>query len=185
MTTKAISVSSTSRRPALAAEAAPRPSWAQPELEGEHHHGVLLPPERASMPDAIRCILLSLSRPGLVCTGPNGPRRRGLPAPCCPPPKRPDRERAKLQRRASAGRAGPGGALQGVDLGLWVLIGGGDAGIAKQKSYGETVSQPLRHRCCAMLIRTRVPGRRSWPRRRGSGGCRRNGRFMTADMEGR
>ena len=34
------------------------------------------------------------------------------------------------------------GTLQGVDLELGLLVGGGDAGIAEQVSHGATVSQP-------------------------------------------
>jgi hypothetical protein len=34
------------------------------------------------------------------------------------------------------------GALEGVDLELGLLVGGGDAGIAEQVSHGATVSQP-------------------------------------------
>jgi hypothetical protein len=34
------------------------------------------------------------------------------------------------------------GALEGVDLELGVLVGGGDAGIAEQVSHALTVSQP-------------------------------------------
>jgi hypothetical protein len=38
------------------------------------------------------------------------------------------------------------GALQGVDLELRVLVGGGDAGIAKQMSYADDRLTTLRHR---------------------------------------
>ena len=34
------------------------------------------------------------------------------------------------------------GALEGVDLEVWLLVGGGDAGIAEQMSHCVTVSQP-------------------------------------------
>jgi hypothetical protein len=35
------------------------------------------------------------------------------------------------------------GALEGVDLESWVLVTGGDAGIAEQMSHGQTISQRL------------------------------------------
>ena len=46
----------------------------------------------------------------------------------------------------AAGRLGEhpvaAGGLEGVDLELWLLVGGGDAGIAEEVSHPRTVSQP-------------------------------------------
>src|SRR3546814_11346519 len=44
------------------------------------------------------------------------------------------------------------GALEGVDLGRWVLVGGGDACIAEQVSHTGTVSQPSDTGGCATWI---------------------------------
>ena len=45
-------------------------------------------------------------------------------------------------------------ALEGVDLELGVLVGGGDAGIAEQISHVWTVSQPSDTACCEPLSDT-------------------------------
>ena len=44
------------------------------------------------------------------------------------------------------------GVLEGVDLELGVLVGGGDAGIAELMSHAVTVSQPSDSGGCATLI---------------------------------
>jgi hypothetical protein len=71
------------------------------------------------------------------------------------------------------------GALEGVDLELGLLVGGGDAGIAEQMSHGVTVSQPSDTGGCATLISDTSSGRLRAASRRGSGGCHRNVRFST------
>jgi hypothetical protein len=64
----------------------------------------------------------------------------------------------------AAGRLGEhpvaAGALQGVDLELGVLVGGGDAGIAEQVSHAPTVSQPSDTSDCATLISDTGSGQR-------------------------
>jgi hypothetical protein len=56
----------------------------------------------------------------------------------------------------AAGRLGEhpvaAGTLQGVDLELGLLVGGGDAGIAKQVFHGVTVAEPCDRAGCATLI---------------------------------
>jgi hypothetical protein len=51
------------------------------------------------------------------------------------------------------------GALEGVDLELGLLVGGGDAGVAKQVSHRPTVSQPSDTGGCATLISDTGSGR--------------------------
>ncbi|MDQ3929813.1 MAG: hypothetical protein M3328_11810, partial [Chloroflexota bacterium] len=72
--------------------------------------------------------------------------------------------------------------LEGVDLELGLLVGGGDAGVAEQVSNGLTVSQPSDSGGCATLISDTGSGRLLRGLRRGSGDCRRNARFRTADL---
>jgi hypothetical protein len=74
------------------------------------------------------------------------------------------------------------GRREGVDLELWLLVGGGDAGIAEQMSHGRTVAEPCDSTGCATLISDTGSGRLLSTVRRGSGGCRRNVRFRTADL---
>ena len=49
--------------------------------------------------------------------------------------------------------AGPGGgqpgASEGVDLELWLLVGGGDASITEQMSHGRSVAEP----CEGLVVR--------------------------------
>jgi hypothetical protein len=52
------------------------------------------------------------------------------------------------------------GVLEGVDLQLRVLVGGGDPGIAKQMTHAPTVSQPSDTGGCAMLISDTSSGHR-------------------------
>jgi hypothetical protein len=52
------------------------------------------------------------------------------------------------------------GALEGVDLELGVLVGGGDAGIAEQVSHGGTVSQSSDSGGCVTLISDTGSGNR-------------------------
>jgi hypothetical protein len=67
------------------------------------------------------------------------------------------------------------GTLQGVDLELRLLVGGGDASIAEQVSHDVTVSQPSDSGGCATLI-SDTSSERCWrPLWRGSGVCRGNG----------
>jgi hypothetical protein len=66
------------------------------------------------------------------------------------------------------------GALEGVDLELGLLVGGGDAGIAEQVTHAESVAELCDRVGCATLISDTDSGHRWWPWRRGSGGCRRN-----------
>jgi hypothetical protein len=51
------------------------------------------------------------------------------------------------------------GLLQGVDLELGVLVGGGDAGIAEQVSHGGSVAEPCDRGGCATLISDTSSGR--------------------------
>jgi hypothetical protein len=55
------------------------------------------------------------------------------------------------------------GALEGVDLELWLLVGGGDAGVAEQVSHGLTVAQPSDSGGCATLISDTGSGHRQRP----------------------
>ena len=56
------------------------------------------------------------------------------------------------------------GAVEGVDLEVWLLVGGGDAGVAEQVSHGRvTVSQPSDTGGCATLISDTDSGHRSGP----------------------
>jgi hypothetical protein len=100
--------------------------------------------------------------------------------------------RAELVQKLLEGRAvspGAAGGLseypvaagggEGVDLEVWLLVGGGDADIAEQVSHGVTVSQPSDSGGCATLISDTGSGHRWRPWRRGSGGCHRNVRFST------
>jgi len=48
------------------------------------------------------------------------------------------------------------GALEGVDLEVGLLVGGGDAGVAEQMAHVSTVAEPCDSGGCATLIRTRV-----------------------------
>jgi hypothetical protein len=74
------------------------------------------------------------------------------------------------------------GALEGVDLELGLLVGGGDAGVAEQVSHARTVSQPSDTGGCATLISDTGSGRLPAALRRGRGDCRRNARFRTAEL---
>jgi hypothetical protein len=67
------------------------------------------------------------------------------------------------------------GRGQSVDLEVGLLVGGGDAGIAKQVSHAGTVSQPSDRACCATLISDTSSGRLQGPSPGGRGGCRRSG----------
>ena len=68
--------------------------------------------------------------------------------------------------RSAAGAAGGLGehpiaasVSEGVDLELWLLVGGGDAGIAKQMSHGGSVAEPYDRPGCATLISDTGSGR--------------------------
>ena len=74
------------------------------------------------------------------------------------------------------------GVLEGVDLELGLLVGGGDAGIPEQMSHGVTVSQPSDSGGCATLISDTGSGHLQGGLGRGSGGCRRNARFRTVHL---
>jgi hypothetical protein len=52
------------------------------------------------------------------------------------------------------------GVLEGVDLELRVLVGGGDPGIAKQISHSRSVAEPYDRVGCAMLISDTSSGHR-------------------------
>jgi hypothetical protein len=41
------------------------------------------------------------------------------------------------------------GVLEGVDLELWLLVGGGDSSIAEQMTHGRTVAEPCDRAGCA------------------------------------
>jgi hypothetical protein len=74
------------------------------------------------------------------------------------------------------------GALEGVDLEVWLLVGGGDAGVAEQVTMPMTVAEPCDRSGCATLI----CGHGLWTPASGlvagSGGGCRNDRFRTADL---
>ena len=52
------------------------------------------------------------------------------------------------------------GVLEGVDLELGLLVGGGDAGIAKQMSHSGSVAEPYDRPGCATLISDTSSGHR-------------------------
>jgi hypothetical protein len=86
----------------------------------------------------------------------------------------------------AAGRFGedPGaaGALEGVDLEVWLLVGGGDAGIAEQMTHRGTVAEPCDSGGCATLIVDTGSERLlsgSWG---GGGLSQKRGPFSTADL---
>jgi hypothetical protein len=72
------------------------------------------------------------------------------------------------------------GALQGVDLELGLLVGGGDTGIAKQVSHAGSVAEPCGRVGCATLISDTGSGHVEGPWPGGCGSCRKNERFWTA-----
>ena len=90
-------------------------------------------------------------------------------------------------RTVAAGAAGglgehpvAAGRVEGVDLELGLLVGGGDAGIAKQMTDGRSVAEPCDRAGCATLISHTSSGRLYGGWWRGSGGCRRNVRLPSA-----
>jgi hypothetical protein len=52
------------------------------------------------------------------------------------------------------------GVLEGVDLELGVLVGGGDTGIAEQMSHSRSVAEPYDRVGCATLISDTSSGHR-------------------------
>ena len=92
-------------------------------------------------------------------------------------------------RTVAAGAAGglgehpvAAGRVEGVDLELGLLVGGGDAGIAEQVSPAGSVTEPCDRAGCATLVSDTGSGRLLSTLRRGSGSCRRNPRLRTAGL---
>jgi hypothetical protein len=69
------------------------------------------------------------------------------------------------------------GALEGVDLELGVLAGGGDAGVAEQRSHAAERRTTLWQQWLCDVDWDTGSGHRQTSWRRGSGGSRTNGRF--------
>src|ERR1044072_8260131 len=70
------------------------------------------------------------------------------------------------------------GSKGGADhLEVWLLVGGGDAGVAEEGGHAPRVAQPCDISACGTLIADTACGRIYTVQRRGRGGRRRNERF--------